>query len=102
MSVGTVEPGTRYRLLTGAGSGVMHVWDVVISSPNPNSPGAELGVGGEALQVADWSETYQASRDATLGRTFPILLKLKYHYQHVYRFRPGLESNKHNTWAQTS
>ena len=61
MSVGTVEAGTRYRLLTGAGSGVMHVWDVLISTPDASSPTAQLGVGGEAMPVADWSETYQAS-----------------------------------------
>ena len=49
--MGTVEPGSRYRLLTGVGSGVMHVWDVVISTSDTNSADTQLGVGGEALQV---------------------------------------------------
>ena len=36
-SVATVEAGTRYRLMTGAGCGVMHIWDVVISTPPPET-----------------------------------------------------------------
>ena len=44
-----------------------------------NAPFERSFWGGEALQVADLSETYLASRDATLGRTIPILLQLKYH-----------------------